>query len=381
MRILHLIKTSEGGAWARRHMGHLIEMGDEIHVAVPGPGKEVANYEKLGVEVHFAPVDFRIKMLPKLPGQAKAFRKLVEEVQPDIVHSHTVASTLVMRLGMRGSPIPRIFQVPGPLHLEHTLYRKGELSLAGPTDHWIATCKWTYDKYLASGVPKERLFMNYYGLDTSLYPTTRTGRFREQLGIAEDTPLAGMVAYVYAPKKWLGHSRGIKGHEDFIDAFAIAQKEIRNLKGVIVGGPALRAEAYFEQVKQYARDRVGDAIIFTGTRHDIWEMYPDMDVALHPALSENLGGSVESLLCEVPTITTNIGGFPDAVIPGRTGWLVPPRAPESLAKAIVESLKDRANAKALAVAGRKLMIEMFELETTARGLHDIYRKIKPDKAP
>jgi len=350
-------------------------MGDEIHVAVPGQGKEVANYEKVGAKVHFAPVDFRIKMLPRLPGQVKAFRKLVDEVKPDIVHSQTVASTLIMRLAIRKRGIPLIFQVPGPLHLEHTLYRKAELALAGPYDHWIATCKWTYDKYLECCIPSNKLFLCYYGLDLSLYPTQRSGKLRQILGIDADTPLAGMVAYAYAPKKWLGHQRGLKGHEDFIDAIALARKSIANLRGVIIGGPALRAESYFESLQQYAKERVGDAITFTGTRNDVLELYPDMDVAVHPSLSENIGGAPESLLCEVPTIATNVGGFPDAVRPGETGWLVPPHAPVELSHAILEALNDRSKAKQLAVSGRKLMMEMFDLRATSQCLHDVYRKI------
>ena len=217
--------------------------------------------------------------------------------------------------------------------------------------------------------------MCYYGLDITAYPTKRTGKLRNILGIDESTPLAGMVAYAYAPKTWLGHKRGLKGHEDFIDAIALARQTIPNLRGVIIGGPALRAGNYFHQLQEYSKKRVGDAITFTGTRTDVIEIYPDIDVSIHPSLSENIGGAPESLLCEVPTICTNVGGFPDAVRPGETGWLVPPQSPHELSEALIQVLNDRTHAKALAVAGRKLMIEMFDLPTTARGIHDIYRAI------
>ena len=45
-----------------------------------------------------------------------------------------------------------------------------------------------------------------------------------------------MVAYMYAPKRFLGEKRGLKGHEDLIDAVSLIQDKYPNLHLVIVGG-------------------------------------------------------------------------------------------------------------------------------------------------
>ena len=46
------------------------------------------------------------------------------------------------------SKIPRVFQVAGPLHLEHRFFAWLDIALAGPRDSWLATCQWTRQKYL-----------------------------------------------------------------------------------------------------------------------------------------------------------------------------------------------------------------------------------------
>src|SRR5690606_31044154 len=113
---------------------------------------------------------------------------------------------------------------------------------------------------------------------------------------------------------------------------------------VFVGGAWNKAYSYEKQIREYAERKGGDRFVFLGTRNDVLELYPDFDVAVHPSHSENLGGAVESLLLKVPTIATNVGGFPDIVIDGETGWLVPPGRPDKLAEKILVTLDNPENA-------------------------------------
>jgi glycosyltransferase involved in cell wall biosynthesis len=184
-----------------------------------------------------------------------------------------------------------------------------------------------------------------------------------------------MVAYFYGPKWYLGQRRGIKGHEDLIDALAICRSKGLPVAGVFVGGPWGRSAGYEKRVRRYAEKRCGDAAVFLGHRTDAVDLYADFDVAVHPSLSENVGGAHESLLMGVPTIGTNVGGIPDLVRHGETGWLVPPRSPEALAKTIELAIGDAASSRVLAQRGKKLTHGYFDVHETAREILAIYERV------
>lgn len=375
MRILHLLKTSVGATWAYRMVREHMAAGVDVHVALPGGGPKVAEFRALGATVHELQTDLPIRDPLRMPSTFLALRRLVDAVKPDLIHSHFVGTTLTMRLALADSRVPRIFQVPGPLHLEHAMTRNGELAVAGPADHWIATCRWIHDRYSRSGVPRERLHFAYYGTDLERLTPQPPGKLRRELGLDADTPIVGMVAYVYAPKRWLGATRGLKGHEDLIDAMALLRRTRPNVRCVIVGGAWQGAQREEARVREYAKRRCGDAVIFLGTRRDVPELYADFTMAVHPSHSENLGGSQESLPLGVPTIATRVGAFPDVVRDGETGWLVPPKDPPAIARAIEEVLDDPEEARRRTVRGQQLTRTLVDVRSTAKDTLGIYETI------
>lgn len=380
MKVIHLVKTTSGASWALKQVDQLIQLGCEIHVVLPDHLGLAKSYIEKGAKVHILNVDFA--SLIRKPNlflmNISKFRQLLAEIDPDIVHSHFVGTTLFMRIAMAGLSINKIFQVPGPLHLEKKFTRFLDLKTANKYDYWIPTCKLSETIYLSENVKKDRLMTTFYGTDTSTYHKKNSGILRDEFNISKDTKIVGMVAYAYAPKKWLGQSRGLKGHEDLIDAMEIVVHKNPHVKCVIVGGPWADADQYFQSIVKYGKERLGDHILFLGTRKDVPDLYPDFDVVVHPSHSENLGGAAESLLMAVPTIATNIGGFPDIVKPGKTGWLVPKQDPETLAVAILDALSNPEYAHEMAQEGARQLKLSLDVKNTAKDVFDFYKEIMVD---
>lgn len=374
MRVLHLVKTSHGARWALRQVEVLQRLGIDVVVALPDAKAGLApEYRRAGATVVAADLDFTAREPWRLRAALRRCRALVDDVAPDLIHSHFVSTTLVARLALgRAHPIPRVFQVPGPLHLEHAGFARLDRGTAGQSDYWIGSCRWTCERYRQLGVPQPRIFLSYYGTDPARLRSTAHGQLRSGLGLDAQATLVGLVAYLYAPKRYLGQRRGLKGHEDFIDAVATTAALAPQVHGVVVGGPWGAATAYEQRLRRRA---AGAPITFTGIRHDVPAVYADLQIAVHPSLSENCGGAVESLAAGVPTIATAVGGLPDVVIDGDTGWLVPPRDPVQLSSTLLDVLRHPLEARRRARRGRELVSRLFDVERTAREIADVYRQI------
>ncbi len=379
MKILQIVKTSEGAKWAYDQVVALKARGVDVITVLPdGNGAVAKLYEQTGVPTIIYDLSLPIRAPWKIFSRIKAFRKIVKEQKPDIIHSHFVTTTLMMRIALIGISIPRVFQVPGPLHLESAVYRKAEIMLANKNDYWIGTCKKTCSLYRASNIDEDRVFLGYYGgyggvvCDTYY---THNDKLHKEFCIPEDRLVVGMVSYFYKQKKYAHQKRGIKGHEDFIDAISIVRKKYPNTIGLIIGGPWGKAEDYVEKIKNYAQENCPEGIIFTGFRDDVKEIYCEIDIAVHPSHSENLGGAAESLAAGIPTISTNVGGFPDIVINGKTGLTVPKESPKELADAIIKMLENSQEAKTMANKGRELVRNLLDVESCADTVKEIYNQI------
>jgi glycosyltransferase involved in cell wall biosynthesis len=383
MKILHIVKTATGATWVYHQVRVLRSLGFEIVVALPSATSGLApKYQEAGATVIALNLDVPTKHPWQIAAVLKSCRTLVQSVRPDIIHTHHVGTTLVVRAALgKSSPIPRIFQVPGPLHLEHSFFAHLDTSSAGSQDHWIAGCRWTQRTYHQLGIPSQRVFLSYPGTDLSLFTCTRKNNLRSELRLAPDTPLVGMVCYMYAPKCFLGQTAGLKGHEDFIAAFPIAKKQLPNLHGVIIGGAWNGATSYEKHLRELGHRQCNGYLTFLGTRSDVPALYADLDLAVVPSHSENLGGAVEPLLSGVPVVATNIGGLPDLVQEGISGRLVPPRNAQAIAAAMLASLQNRAEAERLAVVGHEMTRHLFDVGRTAREVAQIYGKLATNAPP
>lgn len=87
-------------------------------------------------------------------------------------------------------------------------------------------------------------------------------------------------------------------------------------------------------------------------------------------LSSNSEGQpvalLEAFACGRAVVATSVGGVPEVVRDGETGWLVPPGRRDALAAALSEALSDRARADRFGRAGRELVLRRHSAEAVAR---------------
>jgi glycosyltransferase involved in cell wall biosynthesis len=101
-----------------------------------------------------------------------------------------------------------------------------------------------------------------------------------------------------------------------------------------------------------------------------------------PSMSEGLSNSLlESMAAGVPVVATRVGGSPEAVEDGVSGFLVPPRDAAALAEGMNALLGDAALARRLGEAARRRIADHFSLESMTRELERLYLRLLRGERP
>ena len=116
------------------------------------------------------------------------------------------------------------------------------------------------------------------------------------------------------------------------------------------------------------------------TTDDLHGWYEAATLFVHPTLYE--GSSIvtlEAMAHRRAVVASRAGGLPDKVIPGVTGWLVPPDNEEALAAAIGKALADSGRLQTMGVAGRALVDKEFSWRAATDRLLSMYSELLADR--
>jgi len=365
--------------------------GFEVVAVVSGPqGKLIDKLKSENIPFHvanFTDGPGTIATVLGMPLAVLQRARFFRREQVDVVQSHIFISMRTARPAawLAGVPV-RIAMIAGPYHLQAYTSRWMELSTSWMETMLLPSCEFSADLCRKMEIPEKRVGpVIYYGPDERNFnpDVIPPADIRAEFGWPADTPLICMVAYFYhrlPVSRWVPsavHGRGVKGHGDLVKAAPIVLRAFPNAKFLLVGagwGPG--GENYLEDTRELVRSLgLEESIIFLGFRADANRILRAANVAVQPSLNENLGGTVEALLMQCPTVATRVGGIPESVRDRETGILVNPSDPEDLARGIIELLSNPRQAETLGRAGRKLMLSAFTLAHTADDLATLYHRL------
>jgi len=214
-----------------------------------------------------------------------------------------------------------------------------------------------------AGVPRAKLVPIAPGVDTRRFHPGVTGAgVRAELGLGQ-APVVGLVANI----------RGSKGHDYFLAAAGDVLREEPRARFVIVGDGV----GFDDVRRRVATLGLEAAVTLTGFRRDIPEVLASLDVLTLPSIRSEATSQVllQALAVGTPVVASTVGGSTEVVRDGETGRLVPPADAPALARAILDLLRDRTRARAMARLGQTLVGERYSLDASMERLTAVYTEL------
>jgi N-acetyl-alpha-D-glucosaminyl L-malate synthase BshA len=149
--------------------------------------------------------------------------------------------------------------------------------------------------------------------------------------------------------------RPVKRLDAVVDIFRRVRAE-RRVKLVIAGDGPERARI----VQQAAEANLTEHLEILGEQDDVRGLLSTADVFLLPSAQESFGlAALEAMACELPVVASRVGGLPEVIDHGVTGFLFPPGDTASMAEAAIALLDDAALRTRIARAARRSVVERF----------------------
>lgn len=166
--------------------------------------------------------------------------------------------------------------------------------------------------------------------------------------------------------------RAVKRPVDCVEILAKAVKKGADARLILVGdGPEI-GSVRFKAEKLGVKDRC----IFVGKQANIADYLGIADVFLLPSELESFGlAALEAQACEVPVIATRIGGIPEVVIDGETGYLSDVGDVEKMAADTLKLLSDEKLRRSFGEKGREVAIQRYSTEKIIPQYIAYYEKI------
>jgi len=219
-----------------------------------------------------------------------------------------------------------------------------------------------------TGAIPDHVRVIYNGINTkSLSDGKRDVRLLKSIGIPPEASIIGTLGNLYP----------IKGHVYLIRAARTIIHHRPDTHVIILGRGELKDELSAEAEALGIKDQIH----LLGYRDDTWRWLSTMDVFTLPSLSEGLPLSLlEAMAAGVPPVVTEVGGMPEVVHDGKTGFMVSPREPDALARKILFLLDNPAVATRIGAAGRSQVHELFSLDKMLTKYHNLYHEVLASKS-
>ena len=356
------LSTSSGPGGAERVISNLAASLDPARyravLCLFRPGWIQERSESRGVSTHVIPTHGMTDWC-----WAYRFRKLLEEERVNLVHAHEFDANVQGAFVVMISGIPIVATVHGKHYFWEKFRRRLAYRWVSRRATMVAVSEDLKQFIIEKvGVSSGRITVLYNGVDVPP-PTAQTDvdACRKELGLPKNDQIVGVVGNLYP----------VKGHQYLIESIPAVLEKCPNTSFIFAGRGQLETELK-DQVHRLGLDK---RVHFLGLRQDIPRILALLDVFVLPSLSEGLSMAIlEAMMAGKPVIATRVGGNPEIVLDGETGFLVPPRDSQVLAASLTKVLSNKRQATRFGEKGKHRAEGQFSLRTMVMAYQSLYEK-------
>lgn len=367
-RVLYVVGNFVAGGAER----HLLEMWSridrsrfEIEIAcLRAEGQFLEEVRSLGWPIHDLNVGRRIYAPAGLRGLIRLIHATLR-FRPHVMHGYLFGPNVFAVIAGRLCGVSAVvvakrnvdaFESSRQVALQKWAHRNAT--------HVTAVSETVADTVAAMGVPRDRITTIPNGVDVE-----RFAHARPALGEADNgaAPRIGSVGCLAARKDY----------GTLLEALAMLERRGHTFRVDLVGdGPDRDA------LESRARELgLADRVHFLGERTDVERLLPAMDVFVLSSREEGIPNALlEAMAAARPAVATAVGGTPEVIEDGESGWLVPAQTPSALADALEDVLQHPEEARRRGETAQHRVRTTMSIETMVRDHERYYERLAAEAA-
>lgn len=335
----------------------------DLSFIIPAPGRLSDELNNMGIDVNYIPIGSYqrerksaadiIKFLWFTPPVLLKLYRIAKDA--DLIYANST------KLFIWSAIVGSMANTPVIWHLHNLLIDNKSRMLVEFFGKWrsvkkiIAVSHATKKHYERLG---DKIEVIYNGIDTAQFTAAPHGT-----DMPGKTKKIGIIADLLP----------IKGHDTLIKAIPRIKKKVP-VHLMIVGASADNNVEYEMKIKRLVRELdLGQDVEFMGYRSDVPDILKSLDLVVVPSSSFEACpmAVLEAYACGVPVIGSDMGGIPELIEEGKTGYIFKARDVDDLAEKILLIFENPQLYVKMRINSRKIAEERFDLRESAKKIESI----------
>jgi glycosyltransferase involved in cell wall biosynthesis len=309
---------------------------------------------------------------PWLRAATRDLTNHLERLAPDMLFCHGYKADLLGRMAARRRGIPAVAVSRGWTHesWKVRLYEALDRWHLRRMDRVVAVSEGQAEKVRGCRVDPQRVRVIHNAVDP------------ERFADPDPEYRTKLMRYFRQPRTRLigaaGRLSPEKGFEVLVAAAAQVVKEDDSVGFLLFGEGPCKSDL----VRQINAAGINRMFVLSGFRADLDRFMPFFDLFVLPSYTEGMPNVVlEAFAGGIPVVATAVGGTPELVEDGASGYLTPPGDPDALAARILDALSSEENLRDMGLHGRQRVLEQFTFERQAERYLELLRELVPNAQP